>query len=283
MYINRIYYKTDWQGLIKKHFISDRVKKYFNDLYIKNNMKINFNLDGVLYDYHAAGNYWYDFLAQNIDMHNFDFILFPQWSCTWQMDYAVPELNWLYSHNLDIPFYDIRDCGKLSVFYALEILLQLSSKSDFTKNLCLSIENKFLDVGSGYKKSIPQIDYMGCIEFISSANGEAHLKPVLCNVIDCANQDLMKMISQTIKKIIDQFKILSDEYIIYIKSIDGMINLYNAIQVKYPETSGFIYYCISMIFKKRNTINFNYALIVDVDEEANNIAILVIQIEKGES
>lgn len=281
MYINQVYYKADWRGLIKKNLVSYRVKKYFHDLYIKNNINIEFNLDSEIYDYHDAGNYWLDFLIQHIDMKNLDFILFPQWGCTWQMEYAVPELDWLHSRGLDIPFYDIRDCGKLSVFNALKIMQQMQFENGFKKNICLSIENKFVDVNSNYKKIVPQIDYMGCIEFQSSVTQDVRLNLSLCDVINCSNHDLTRMILQTVEKTIEQFKMCAEEYIVYIKNIDGMINMINSIQIEYPQTSGFIYYCINMVFRKRATINFNYVIIIDVDEDANDIGILVVHLEKG--
>ncbi|OGT45645.1 MAG: hypothetical protein A3E82_09130 [Gammaproteobacteria bacterium RIFCSPHIGHO2_12_FULL_38_11] len=268
MIIDSVIFQTAFKN-IKKQPVSDVVKAYLNDLYKLYNVNLNYDSSQFVYRYDLMGTILMNKLVKNNKFDQVDMVLLPSWGVTWNMDYSAPELYLKNKFNIHAAFLDVKGCGLLCVFYALNTLLKLYNSNSISKALCCSIENAWLFKLSKNKPVAPEINFVASLSTVSKCNSKQFVKVVLCEVIS------NKQYIEKIKSMINAFSMNINDFIVYVKHKDNFNVLTSWNVIFYPISSGFVYYCLDFIFKNR--IKFNYIFIVDHDHALFSTGILLIK------
>ncbi|EKD92257.1 MAG: hypothetical protein ACD_29C00097G0005 [uncultured bacterium] len=281
MYINQVIYKTQFPDYIQKCSVSDRVKTYFKDLYHRYKSELTMDMSLPIYNYDQLGKLLFHEIQRNGDLNSADTILFPLWAITWNMDYAVPEFHWKNEFGVNALFQDIRDCGSLCVYYALNILLTLNEAKLQKNVLCCSVENAWLPHENAKTLYASEINYIASLACSSDLQGTQPIKILSSKIFKLqtinSNTEFNEMINAHLKS----HQINGDDFIIYTRKNDEDHHTANNIAISYQTTSGFIYYCLDMLFKNRQKVNFKYAFVIDYDESHSSMGVLLLQMNAG--
>ena len=214
MYINQVIYETFIPDWIETSSIGDRVKKYFKDLYARYKTHLNMDLSGKAYSYDDLGRLLFNDLKENDLLANADLIVFPSWSFSWDMKYAVPELVWKKQYDFHAQLLDVRDCGLLCVFRAIHITLKHYGANTLNQGLCCSIENAWLPMPNE-KVQAPEINYISSIAHSKHLHQNSGLK-ILCAEI-VASYDCLT----NIQKIMREFRVPENHCAFYLNENSG--------------------------------------------------------------
>lgn len=281
MYINQVIYKTQFPDHIQKCSVSDRVKTYFKDLYNRYKSELMMDMSLPIYNYDQLGKLLFHEIKKNGDLNNANTIFFPMWAITWNMEYAVPEFQWKNELGVNASFQDIRDCGSLCVYYALHILLTLNEVQLQKNVLCCSVENAWLQQKNIKTLYAPEINYIASLACSSDLVNTHAIKILLAHIFKLQTINSNVEFNTMIFGYLESYKINSDDCIIYTRKNEEDHCTVNSVTISYPTTSGFIYYCLDMLFKNRQRSNFRYAFIIDYDESHSAMGVLLLQINTG--
>ncbi len=279
MYINHIDYKTNFHHNIKKIPVSDRVKQYFEDLYSRNGTELSIDMSVFVNDYMALGKLLFDEIYSTHELKNAQTIFFPVWAVSWNMEYATPELHWKEKYQIDATFLDVRDCGSLCVYYAFHLMLKLQKSETEKNNVCCSIENAFLPNLKNNHGISPSMNYIASVIFSHHSNDKNSLKIIMCDIYDMHQINSIDQLKKTINNVMQTYDISENEHMIYIRKNTDYFSIENCISIAYPISSGFAYYCLSLIYKSRKKINFKNIFIIDLDHANSLMGILFVKIQ----
>lgn len=280
MYIDNVIYNTHFSNKLTKSVMSDRVKVYFNDLYKRYNCELNMNFSDPVYDYDQMALLLFDAIQIKNNLEKTNIILFPVWGNSWSMNYASSELYWKSKFKFQGMLQDIRDCGSLCAYHAFSLLLKLHETKSIQEVLCCSIENAYIFTKNKNKIYAPEIDYIGSITCKNDCVDDCRLKILSCVVVNTKKMNASTLFFEKLREFIIYFNIEQDQYFIYcrkntVMSKDNIL----LINIECNNTSGFLYYCIDLIFKKKKSIKFEYIFIVDFDISNNSMGIFLLKIE----
>ena len=229
-------------------------------------MDLNMDLEQSVYQYYQLGEYLLNQVSKSSDLNLLDTIAFPSWAMSWNMDYAVPELYWKNKFNLGASLLDMRDCGSLCVFNAISLFLKLYQVNAIKKFLCCSVENKFLLPATSKNVYAPVINYLGALSF-SDITSNNSIQVLYC-------QTYKKSQIKTENGFLEILCSILTLHCISKKSCAFYLRKKNTI---FPDSSGFIYFCINFLLKAQNKFYFKYAVIVDFDFSIGSTAVLLLK------
>lgn len=268
MYIDLIEYQTRFSDSMGKCAITGRVKKYYQDLYAQYQTEHQIDFEKFVYNANLFGDELIQVARKSVDFNAVEITLFPSWMPTFNMDYAVPELHWKKKNEISGEFLDVRDCGSLCVFYALHLLLKLNSVNLIHSALCFSFENAIEQ----------QIDYRAFLHFCGNKKADWNLKIHLSEIINIEEVSTPELFKKMINAFLNKLSTQSDSYFIYKRKVAENHQNEASIDIVYPDTSGFIYFCLENIAKNKKNIKYQYIFIVDYDKSCEKMGVVLVEI-----
>jgi hypothetical protein len=281
MYINHVFYQTRFSDQLKKHPISDRVKTYLSDLYERYHSQSIIDFSQPVYNHAEAGDQLFCEASRHIDFGSLSMILFPIWETNLNMEYAVPELYWKNKYAIEAQFQDVRDCGSLCVFYAIQLLLKLSAAQCVKNSLCCSIENSIQTNKKITNVILPEIDYSAFIAFSNTVDSGCTLKILSSDIFHTAEINSTQLFHNMIKNKLNNLFVQLDDIIIYKRKSDEDHRHDACIEMIYPMTSGFVYFCLENIIKNKKNIQCSTIFIIDYDASQETMGVLLLEIKSG--
>ncbi len=255
--------------------VSQRVKNYFNDLYLRYQIKWDMDMSQTIYPYDKLIEVLFDKINTIEDLKKIQTIAFPSWSMNWNMDYAVPELYIKNKYSLTASLLDVRDCGILCVFYAFHILLKIVTHQNVNTVACCSIENAWLFLKYTNEIPVPDINYVGAIIASQEMKSEKSINILSCDIV---NHPFDVSLIMTLLLNFNVSKNLVSIYLKRHSALKKLFDSYQIIEVDYVMSSGFIYYCLSLMTQSIGASCFQYALIIDHDTVHHAAGILFLKL-----
>lgn len=266
MYINRVIYKTIGLDRFKKTIVSDRVKKYLEDLYARYQADQNMDTLQLVYSHDEMGNYLLNEIQQVGALMKADTIFFPAWGVSWSMDYAAHELHWKKVFGLNCKLLDVRDCGSLCVYYAIHIMLKLYMSKALKNVLICSIEHAWLFCKNKIKIHAPKISYIGSFQCSNDSVFNSKLEILSCDIVNNVRMnEINNHLDNIILKILENYKIKSTDCHVWIRKFENIVFHHKFHLIEHPMSSGFLYTCIDLILKSKKNTKNDYFLIIDFD------------------
>ncbi|MCX7120548.1 MAG: hypothetical protein NTZ67_02035 [Gammaproteobacteria bacterium] len=256
MYINSVIYQSHFSGM-QTESVSNRVKDYFYDLYRIYKKDMRLNLIKPVYRYADLGSLLMEKLRLNGNLSNLEFLFLPLWAPSWNMDFATPELYLKNKFNIVAQLIDVRGTGRLCVFYAIYLLLQLVDVSSKKISLCCSIENACSSFSHEDMSFLPEINYIASFAFSAMKEKSSFFKILQCSIVQV--KDLIKFLDSNM----NLFNIKNTDSVVYSCRIKNKIVDHRFIHIEHRNSSGFLYSCIDFILK--SDIKVKYVFVVDYD------------------
>lgn len=259
MYINYSYYQNISSDHLNRVVMQDRFKQYFSDLYAAYQVPLEINEKEFVFCYEEMASCLFAVEENQLACARSDYLFFPSWSFVLDSHCAIPELYLKNKFNWRGSILDIRDCGSLCVYHAIQLIIQLHQR----QAVCCTIENVFSFNTHFHHDLFPAINYVALLSFSSEKKSCFDLDILHCHVYNNAVN-----IFEIIDHLTRQYHISIHQRHIRIRR-DAMV---------YPASSGFLYDTINQIFTLSKKIKTEHVFIVDFDLITHFFGLIVIKL-----
>ena len=200
MFINQVIYKKYFPKYNHNINIQDRYINYFNDLHKRFYFPIDkLAIKNYSYQHHELGNKLFELMDNKINIKKYDYILFPSWGVPFDPDYATHELHYKHKFNIESKMMDVRDCGSLCVFRAIDLSFDLMKSKDIKAILSCSIETKGSPTWNKMLSITPELNYVSAMEILKEPRVKNSIE-IMCIKIknNIINSDLWQVIKRTL-------------------------------------------------------------------------------------
>ncbi|PIZ04946.1 MAG: hypothetical protein COY58_01385 [Gammaproteobacteria bacterium CG_4_10_14_0_8_um_filter_38_16] len=278
MYINYCIYQNRSLNKIKENTVKERAQQYFLDLYTQYQMPCHMDFTDLVSNYEKL---WMRcFASKKIKncLKEASYILFPSWGVVLDSDFAVPELYFKEKFEWSASILDIRDCGRLCVFYAVHLLLAMQSSEDLFRGICCTVEDRLPIAHKKNSAVYPEIDYAGFLSLSNQVNNDTRFKIQFCDIFNHRNKlDISAVFEFCVEAVIESFNLSAHSYVIYINNVRIEKKHYPVFTIFYPTSSGFLYYAVNSILNNLSLEHAEYIVFMDIDILMALTGVLLIQ------
>jgi len=291
MFIETAFYQRYICNESNRIVVRNRFVDYFRDLYQRYHITLDQNsIPSVAYRHHELGCTLFSFLKNKVNINECDYIVFPSWGVPIDPDYASHELYYRHQFGFQNEMIDIRDCGSLCVFHAIDLIFQLMRFQTNSHILCCSIETSGSPNANHIITKKPEINFIAALNIVNRFD-EPHSIKILDIAIDLHH--IPSDIGYLLEKLLETNHVDPSLCIGLIKSKTNLFKLSDMRQkhisilfkinwnsLSHEISSGFVYYCLQKIDYFSFSEIKPFILIVDEDAEFPAIGMLLLKINR---
>ncbi len=289
MFINQVIYKKYFPKYNHDINIQDRYINYFNDLHSRFNFPLDkLSIKNYSYRHHELGNKLFELMSNKFNFRKCDYVLFPSWGVPFDPDYATHELHYKHKFNIESKMIDVRDCGSLCVFRAIDLASDLMRSECNKAILSCSIETKGSPAWNKMLSISPELNYISAIEILKESESKK-LTEIIC--IKIKNNIINSDLWQAIKDILCENNIEAEDCTGFARAKNNLFmlgeinhNLFEFIfkikwePIYFKPSSGFVCYCLDQLINSKVITKREYIIIIDQDAESHSVALLILKL-----